>query len=412
MNLSTPSGKIQGKQTLSRRTFMEGAASATTVALLSPGTALGTNANNSIKAGIIGLGGRGRMIASMVRDHGGLQITAVADYFQELAEGAGAQFNVPKEQCYSGLSGYQGLIASGVEAVFLETPPYCFPEHAMAATEAGLHVFMAKPVACDVPGCTRINEAGARAGAKERVFLVDFQTRTDPFNIEVIRQLHEGAVGPAALLAAIYTDEGFADPPRTENAESRLRNLVWVNDDDLGGGYLVNAGIHALDVALWMADALPVSATGGSRRTRNDPHGNSHDIYSLTYEFEDGLLLNHRGEHLPNRHGFTCGCTAFCRDGYAEAAYEGEARLHLKEGEGPGGAIHGLYEQGARRNIAAFHEQIREGRHDNSTVTPSVNATLAALLGREACLRRGTFTWVEMMAENKRIEPDLGGLRK
>lgn len=412
MNPVMLSETTQEERLISRRGFVEGAATAAAFALLSPRTAFGENANNRIKAGIIGLGGRGRMIASMVRDHGGFQITAVADYFRELAEGVGDQFEVPAENRFSGLSGYQGLMASGVEAVFLETPPYCFPDHARAAAGAGLHVFMAKPVACDVPGCNHIAEAGTLARSKGKVFFVDFQTRTDPFNIEVIRQMQEGVIGPAALLCSIYTDNGFADPPKTENAESRLRNLIWVNDDDLGGEYLVNAGIHAVDVALWMAAAAPVSAMGRSRRTRKDPHGDSHDIYSLTYEFADGLLLNHRGEHLANRHGFTCGCTAYCRDGYAEATYEGEARLHPKEGEGPGGGISGLYEQGARRNIATFHDQIREGRHDNSTVTPSVNATLAAILGREACLRGGTFTWAEMMAENKRIEPNLGGLRQ
>ncbi len=399
------------KNTLSRRTFV-GATAAAACAVLSPHTAFGAIANSRIKAGIVGLGGRGRMIAAMVRDHGGFQITAVADYFRELAEGVGAQFDVPTENRFSGLSGYQGLMASGIEAVFLETPPYCFPDHAQAAVNGGLHVFMAKPVACDVPGCNSIAAAGTTAAAGNRVFFVDFQTRTDPFNIEVVRQMHEGVIGPSGLLCSMYSDNGFADPPKTENAESRLRNLIWVNDNDLGGGYLVNAGIHAVDVALWMAGALPVSAVGGSRRLRMDPHGDSHDIYSLTYEFADGLLLNHRGEHLANQHGFTCSCTAYCRDGYAEATYEGEARLHPKEGEGPGGSISGLYVQGARRNIATFHDHIREGRHDTSTVTPSVNATLAALLGREACLRNSRFRWADMLAENKRIEPDLSGLEE
>ena len=64
---------------------------------------------------------------------------------------------------FSGLSGYRKLIASGVEAVALETPPCFFPEHAQAAVDAGLHVYMAKPVAVDVPGCQSIAASGARA---------------------------------------------------------------------------------------------------------------------------------------------------------------------------------------------------------------------------------------------------------
>ena len=133
------------------------------------------------------------MITGMVRQHGGYEVTALADYFAECGgERRGEQFSVPVERCFSGLSAYQKLIATGVDAVFLETPPYCFPEHVEAAVNAGRHVYMAKPLGCDVPGCLRIAEAGKRATAREKVFLVDFQTRTDPFFIEGVKRVREG----------------------------------------------------------------------------------------------------------------------------------------------------------------------------------------------------------------------------
>ena len=46
---------------------------------------------------------------------------------------------------------------------------------------------------------------------------------------------------------------------------------------------------------------MPVSAMGASRIGRSDPHGDSHDVFSVTYEFPNGMILNHRGEHLKNR---------------------------------------------------------------------------------------------------------------
>lgn len=88
-----------------------------------------------IKAGVIGLGRRGFWIANMVKNHGGYEITAVADYFEERAKEKGRQLGVPEGYCYSGLDGYRKLIASGVDAVFLETPPCFFPEHAKAAVD-------------------------------------------------------------------------------------------------------------------------------------------------------------------------------------------------------------------------------------------------------------------------------------
>jgi predicted dehydrogenase len=351
------------------------------------------------------------MIAQMVQEHGGYQITAVADYFPEVVDSAGEQFGVPKEKRFSGLSGYQKLIASGVEAVFLETPPYCFPDHVAAAVEAGCHVYMAKPIACDAPGSLRVLEMAKQAKAKSKVFLIDLQTRTDPLIIEGINRVHQGEIGKIGLLYSIYTDEGFADPPLTDTVESRLQHLIWVNDDALGGGYFVNAGIHAIDMALWLAGALPVSAVGASRVARREPHGDSHDVYSLTFEFADGLILNHRGEHLHNAFGFHADCVAHCQDGYLETAYAGAVSMTGISTGWRGGEVKDLYQRGARHNIGVFHDSIVKGVYENPTVEPGVNATLATLLGREAGQRKTRVTWEELIKENRRVEPNLTGLK-
>jgi hypothetical protein len=106
-----------------------------------------------IKLGVVGCGGRGAWIASLFREHGGYEMHAVADHFPEVAEAAGSALGVAPARRFSGLSGYHKLIESGVEAVALETPPCFFPEHVQAAVDAHLHVYMAKPIAVDVPGC-------------------------------------------------------------------------------------------------------------------------------------------------------------------------------------------------------------------------------------------------------------------
>ena len=396
---------------LNRRGFIRSAAATTSFAVMDAALARGTEKNARIEAGIIGLGGRGTMIAKMVEDHGGYQITAVADYFPEVAGEAGERHDVPRKRRFSGLNGYQRLLDKGVDVVFLETPPYCFPEHAAAAVKAGCHVYMAKPVACDVPGCLSIADSGKKATEANKVFLVDFQTRTDPYYIEGIRRVREGEVGALGLLCSLYADEAFADPPLTGTVESRLRHLTWVNDTALGASYLVNAGIHAVDVALWIAGDTPVSATGASRIVRADPHGDSHDVYSLTYTFQDGLILNHRGEHLKNRFGFLCECNAHCQDGHLETGYTGQVKiLGIKTGY-RGGKVEALYPRGAERNIATFHDNIVTGVYGNPTVEPSVNATLTTILGREAARRKTELTWEQIMQENESLPPDLNGLK-
>ena len=396
--------------TLHRRTFLaSGALLGGAFTIAGAGEAAGTKANTKVRLGVIGCGGRGAWIAGLFAQHGGYEIHAVADYFQEAADACGNALGVDKARRFSGLGAYKGLMASGVEAVALETPPYCFPEHARAAVAAGLHVYMAKPVAVDASGTLEI-EALAKASAQgKRCFLIDFQVPTDPFNAEVLKRVREGAIGKVSMIVTSYWTGRFNDPPKTANAESRLRGLVWVNDIDLGGSYHVNACIHGVDGGLQFAGSLPTAATGMSAIARPDPHGDSPDLYSLSFEFADGLILNHSGIHT--NYPFTVRCVALGRDGSAEIGYTG--RAFIRGGSKPydGGDIADLYAAGARRNIATFRESIGKGDVSNPTVGPSIRSNLTTLLGLEASRRRSRVTLEELLKERRRIEPDLRGLR-
>ncbi len=400
------------KDIFSRRRFIAQSAAATAgLAIVRPAAVRGFTANSRVEVGCVGLGGRGSLIARMLAEHEGFQITSAADYFPNVVQSVGAKLGVPEPRRFSGLSGYEKLIADKVDAVFCETPPYCFGEHVTAAVDAGSHVYLAKPVACDVPGCLAVLEAAKKASRREQVVLVDFQTRTEPLIIEAIKRTHAGLIGDLAMVSSFYTDDGFADPPLTGNIESRLQRLIWVNDVAIGGGQLVAAGIHAIDVALWIAGAHPVSAVGCSRIARSNPHGDSADVYSLTYQFENGLILNHRGEHIRNAHGFNCTCTAYGQDGHTLTNYAGDVMVRGNKGGYRGSEVKNLYNNGIKRNLDTFHHSIVNGVYRNPTVEPSVNATLACILGREAAKRNTRLTWDELIKENKKVEVDLTGLK-
>ena len=401
------------KATLSRRQFLGGTvAAAASFTIMKPSLVSGTEANSRLEVGVIGLGGRGKWITGLIEKHGGYQITSVADYFPAVVNAAGEQFKVSKERRFSGLSGYKKLIESRLDAVFLETPPYCFPDHVKAAVEAGCHVYIAKPLACDVAGCLTVAEMGRKATAADKVFLVDFQTRTHPFFIEGIKRVHRGDIGKIGMLSSIYTDEAFPDPPKTTTIESRLQRLIWTNDVALGGGMLVNCDIHAIDVALWLAGKKPISATGSARVAKANPNGDTNYLYSITYEFEDGVILNHRGEHLRNRKGFSSNCDAYCLEGFLETSYNGQVRMLGNKTGYRGGKVEDLYRQGAVQNIAAFHTSIVNRIYDNPTLEPSVNSTLATILGRQAASRNTKVTWDQMIKGNEKLEVDFTGLKE
>lgn len=407
---------VQTHPTLTRRGFISGAvATAAAFTIMKPELVRGTEANSKITVGIIGMGQRGRRIGKALAEHGGYAITAVADYFPEVARAGGERLNVAPARCFSGLGGCRRVIESKVDALILETPPYCFPAHTAAAVEAGCHVYMAKPIACDVPGCQAIAETGKKATAKKLVFLVDFQIRTDPFWIESVKRVHAGAIGKLSLLCSHYTGDAFKDPPKNKTIADRLQNLVWCNDMELGGGHMVNAAVHGIDAACWVAgDRHPASALGTARRNRPDPHGTSPDTHSVIYEFEDGLILSHQSEHLPNQvgDGNFCSLTAYGADGTMFGGYDWKTWIHGNKTGYRGGQSKDTAQDGIVRNLETFHKNVSGGICDNATVATALNSTLTAILGREAGLCGGRMTWDEMIKAGKKLEVDLTGLEE
>lgn len=398
---------------VSRRRFLSGAAAATALYPL-PGRTKDLTASDKpkLRIGLIGAGGRGSWIAGLFNEHGGYQIHAIADYFQDVAERGGLALGVDKSRCFSGLSAFRKVIESGVDAVVLETPPYFLPEQASAAVAAGLHVFMAKPVAVDVPGCLAIEAAATEATRMRKVFLVDYQMPTDPMNIEVVRRIHDESFGPLLQVQSTGICSGFADPPPGATIESRLQGLVWVNDIALGCDYIGNFDIHAIDAALWVIGERPVSAVGGSRIGRTDPHGDSRDVCSVVYRYANGVVHNHFGQGLKNHTPSALRVLAHGIKGHGQVDYMKEAYLH---GSGQlrfrGGPVENLYRNGAARNIATFHQQVSGDIFTNETVRRSVDGCLACILGREAAARGIELTMEQLLKENDKLQPSLEGLK-
>lgn len=400
---------------MGRRGFLKTAAGAAATAgllIVKPDAVRGLEANSKVEIGIVGHGGRGGWIAKLFQKHGGYKFTAIADYFPQVAEAGGKALGVEKARRFSGLSGYRKLIESKVQAVLLETPPYFFPEHAAAAAAAGCHVYMAKPVAVDAPGALAIEAAGRRAADKKRCFLVDYQMPTDPVNIEVAKRVREGGVGPLAQVVTTGICGGFGDPPKTATIESRLRHLVWVNDVALGGDYIVNYDIHAIDAAVWVIGKRPVAAMGASRICRANPNGDGRDVCSVVYDYADGLVHNHFGQGLRNNTDSELSVRLYGPSANALLNYYG-GKAFVRGGPKhyPGGPVVNLYEAGAVRNIAAFHQNVTQGRFENETVRRAVDGVLTCILGREAAARRTRLTMNELLKENKRLEVDLAGLK-
>jgi predicted dehydrogenase len=183
-----------------------------------------------------------------------------------------------------------------------------------------------------------------------------------------------------------------------------------VNDIALGCDYLGNYDIHAIDAALWALGERPVAATGHSRICRVDPHGDSHDVCALVFDYASGVVHDHQGNALKNFSTDELSCRIYGQTGNALLNYWNQATLR-SYADSYRGNVENLYEAGAVRNIASFHRAVTEGDFSNRTVPRAVDGALTCVLGRVAGERRQRVTMDQLLKENVRLEVDLSGLK-
>jgi myo-inositol 2-dehydrogenase/D-chiro-inositol 1-dehydrogenase len=386
---------------MDRRGFLKTAAGAAGLVILAPGSVRGFEANSKIQLGVIGCGGRGKWVTDLFVGDGRYQIAALADYFKDRVTEAGERYSVPAERRHTGLDAYKQLLQGKVDAVAVESPPYFHPEQAVAALEAGKHVYLAKPIAVDAPGALAI---AAAAKAKDKLScLVDFQTRANEFYKGAFEKIKEGLIGKAVCGQAYYYAGRLGMQAKPGTPQARLRN--WVFDIALSGDIIVEQNIHALDVANWFLQGHPVKAVGtGGRKARTDV-GDCWDHFVVTYWYPDDVLLDFSSGQFTQRYDDIC-CRVYGTLGTFDSHYGGLVNILAKTGGYRGGQTGGIYKEGAQANIKTFADALLASKPVNNS-EESANSTMTAVLGRIAAYTGKTVTWDEMIKAGEKLDPKL-----
>ena len=307
---------------------------------------------------------------------------------------------VDADRTFTGFDAYEKLLATDVDVVILATPPHFRPAHLKAAIAAGKHVFCEKPVAVDAPGVRSVLETTEAARAKNLAIVSGLCYRYDPPKRELIKRVHDGAIGDILAMQVSYNTGTLWSKPRQSDwseMEFQLRN--WLYFTWLSGDFNVEQHIHSLDKAAWaMKDEPPVRATGlGGRQVRvEEQWGNIFDHFSVVYEYANGVKLFAQCRQMG-------GCSVDVSDHLIGT--KGSAEMMQATIEGPQAwRYHGpkpnMYDEEHR----ALFASIRSGSPLNNGVYMATS-TMLAIMGRMAAYTGQTLTWDECLNSTENLTP-------
>ncbi|RPE81961.1 Gfo/Idh/MocA family protein [Vulcaniibacterium tengchongense] len=198
------------------------------------------------------------------------------------AEAWKARYGIPAAHVYSYETMHRMADNPDIDVVYVVTPNGLHGEHAIAAAQAGKHVFCEKPMEISVERCQRMIQACRGAG---RLLGIAYRCRFEPHHLECIRLARERVFGRPLIVQA-----GFGIKVG-DDAGWRLRREL------AGGGALMDVGIYALQATRYLTGEEPVLVS--AVETRTDP--------AKFAEVDESLVWTTR---------FPSGVVAYCSTSY------------------------------------------------------------------------------------------------
>jgi len=165
------------------------------------------------------------------------------------------------------------LERESLDALWVCTPPLHHREPAVAALDAGIHVYLEKPIARTLEGAAAIVAAAERSAA---ICAVGYQWHATELLDDLLAALGDQPIG--LLLGRNY---------------GPVAHRSWFADPKLGGGQVLERGSHHIDLQRAIAGEIAtVTALGGQARLAQvgAPPEAIDDSIALQFEFESGAM--------------------------------------------------------------------------------------------------------------------------
>ena len=188
-----------------------------------------------IRLGIVGAGAISQIVhLPILAERRDVDLVALADADVHKAETLSRRFKVPLVMDTEALMTHDEL-----DAVVVCTPIHVHEEMAIAALEAGKHVLVERPLATTSGGAARVIAAAEASG---QVLKVGLPHRFRPEVIALRNFVHGEELGDLYAVRGSWLTRSVP-----------AARASWRSDRDrAGGGALIDLGIPALDLCMWV----------------------------------------------------------------------------------------------------------------------------------------------------------------
>ncbi len=218
-----------------------------------------------VRVAVIGAGGVAQVVhLPILRRLPDLRVVALVDPHRDKATTIAERFGVPTVlQAYEELQGVEGL-----DAVVVCTPNDVHEEISVACLEMGLHVMCERPLSTTSASAARMIEASEAA---ERQLMVALNQRFR-YDTRAIRQfVASGELGDVFFTRTSWLNHRMRRPRRGWRRQARRA----------GGGVLMDLGVQAIDLALWLLGFARVERVSARVHLRDEVEDSAAVLMSI-----------------------------------------------------------------------------------------------------------------------------------
>jgi predicted dehydrogenase len=408
-HVSEPKAGDEGKAT--RRDLLRGAVAAVAVPYIVPAAVLGapgkTAPSDRIAIGCIGTGGRGTSLLRSFLPLKEGRITAVCDVFSDRRARAA---KLGGKGCFETGDFRKILVRKDIDAVVIAPQDHWHALIAVAAAKAGKAIYCEKPLGVSVAESQAIRNA---AGRYRCVFQTGTQQRSSRnfrFACELARSgylgkvhtvvvgapgpsyqpKYRGPAGPQPVPAALDYEMFMGPAAKKPYNPGRHAWPDWYLIWDYCTGFIVNWGVHHLDIACW---GCPDLATKPFELTCKGSYRNKGLTDNLSdwqgqYVYPGGLKMSFTDSGHPNAQG----CKFVGDKGWVHVNRRGiraEPAALLKVVLRP----EDVHLHKSNHHQGDFLRAVRTGGKVASPVEAGHAASRLGLLGEIACRVKRKLTW-------------------